>query len=260
MKVVKFGFLFVLMLLLSGDKCLDYDLIRGSGDIETEEREIRGVDGVELATIGHLHIKIGSEEKLQIEAEDNILPHIETYVRGGVLIIETERGVQLRPRRSIHYYLTVKELDSIANTSSGQIEAPDLEAKSFYIKCSSSGSIEVGGLDANIVEIRLSSSGGVDLDDVRAEELEVGISSSGSLEIAGGEVEEQDVTLTSSGSYRARRLRSDDARVRISSSGSAYVYVNEYLRASTSSSGSIYYYGDPEVDKHETSSGRVRRR
>lgn len=233
--------------------------VRGSGDVERESRDVSGIHAVELATIGTLIIEIGDDEELVIEAEDNLLEFIETDISRGVLTIDTERDVSLQPRKRIRYYLTVKSLDAITVSSSGDIVAPDLEAKRFEIEIESSGDLELGRLDCTSLEVDISSSGDVYIEELNATTLEVDISSSGDLEIGDGSVEEQEITISSSGDYQGRRLESENAVVRISSSGDAHVRVRDHLEASTSSSGDVNYYGDPRVRSRETSSGDVHR-
>jgi hypothetical protein len=78
--------------------------VRGSGRVEEEERLVRGFTGVELATFGDLDIRLGDEEGLRIEAEDNLLPYFETEVRNGILKISSRPGVTLRNRRAVNFY------------------------------------------------------------------------------------------------------------------------------------------------------------
>lgn len=231
--------------------------VRGSGKVVEEERQVSGFTGVELATLGNLTIELGERESLRIEAEDNLLEYFEIEVRGGTLRIRTRSGVSLRNRRPVNYYLTVKELEEIVISSSGDVEAPDLEAKRFSVSISSSGDLEMGDLEADTLQVRISSSGNMQMGELHADRIEVTITSSGDLDIAGGEVEEQDITITSSGEYRARNLESAEAEVHLTSSGSATIGVREYLRANLSSSGDLRYIGNPEVDKTTTSSGDV---
>lgn len=233
--------------------------VRGSGQVSEEARQVSGITGVKLATVGHLSIELGEEETLRVEAEDNLLEYIETDVRGGILTIDTRAGVSLRNRRPINYYLTVKELDEIIISSSGDVEAPDLETKSFSVMISSSGDLVMGDLDTDRLEVMISSSGDMQMGELYANRVEVQISSSGSVDIAGGEVEEQDITITSSGGYHARNLQSDQASVRLSSSGSATIRVRDHLQAHLSSSGGVRYVGSPTLDVRTTSSGDVER-
>jgi hypothetical protein len=232
-------------------------VVRGSGDIIEETRSVSGISGVDLATIGELIIAVGDTESLRIEAEDNLMEYIETEVRGGTLRIESRDNVNLRNTEPIKYYLTVMELDTIEISSSGDIQAPDLEAESFSISIDSSGDLEMEDLETDTLDVNISSSGDLTMGVLNANSLDVDINSSGSLDIAGGEVKTQNITSSSSGKYTAEDLASDEAEVRLNSSGSATIWVRDRLRATLSSSGDLRYRGDPTVDATTNSSGDV---
>ena len=240
-KILLFAVL-ALFVVGSGSDCDDFigERVRGSGNMDEEIRDINGVSGVKLATLGKLYIELGLEEKLVIKAEDNLLEYLETDVRNGVLIIDTRRNINIRPRKKVSYYLTVKELESIMISSSGDIEAPDLKTDRLKFSVSSSGDIFITDLQANTIDVNISSSGDLDIDQ--------------------GNVEKQDVSISSSGNYQARNLDSREARVHISSSGDAYLSVEDYLYARISSSGNLYYSGNPRIDQNTSSSGRVIKR
>jgi hypothetical protein len=253
--------------------------IRGSGDLTTEERPVSGIKGVELATIGTLFIEVGDKEKLEIEAEDNLIEYFEANVRRGYLTIETNGRVSLQPRRPVNFFLTVKQLEEIEITSAGDIETPDLKAGDFEIMIGSSGNLDMGDLEVNSLNIRIGSSGDVSLGRVKAKDVEidigssgdvrlvalearlliVDIGSSGNVRVGGGNVEEEDIQINSSGDFNGKSLECKEASVRVNSSGDAMVYVTKYLDARTHSSGDIYYAGDPEVERRATSSGVVRK-
>jgi len=211
--------------------------VRGSGKVVEETRAVSGVTGVELATLGTLKIKVGDTESLLIKAENNLMEHIETEVIGGKLRIGTPDNVNLDPKRSVKYTLTVTSLDTIVISSSGDIQAPDLEAGKFSITIRSSGNLEMGVLNADT--------------------LEVDISSSGNLDIGGGQVKTQNITINGSGKYKAKDLESEDAEVNINSSGSATIWVLDSLKANLGSSGDLRFRGNPTLDATANSSGKV---
>jgi hypothetical protein len=231
--------------------------VRGSGKVVEETRAVSDFAGVNLATIGHLTIEVGDTESLRIEAEDNLMEYLETEVHNGRLSIGTQDNIRLRTTRPINYYLTVTGLDAIEISSSGDIQAPDLEAERFSITISSSGDLEMADLEADSLTVKISSSGDVTMGVLDANTLEVDISSSGNLTIAGGQVKTQNITINSSGDYAAQDLASDEAEVRLSSSGSATIWVQDHLRANLSSSGDLRYRGNPTVDATTTSSGDI---
>ena len=289
----------VLFAVFGAQVCSGAKKVRGSGKVATEERKVKDFTGVELATMGDLLIQVGEKERLEIEAEDNLLPYLETEVRGGMLKIKKSRRVNLKPRKPIRYYLTVKKLDRIVISSAGNVEAPDLKAERFSIISSSAGDLEMGDLDGESLEIEMSSAGDVNMGNVDVRTIEVTISSAGDLElgdlevnslemrmssagnaqignllaktfnlenssagtmeIKGGKVEEQEISLSSAGCYRAEDLESIEAEVHLSSVGNARVNVRDYLNASVSSLGSVYFLGSPTVDYKITSMGKIKK-
>lgn len=213
--------------------------IRGSGDVTSETRSVSGFSVVAVTNQGDLDVEIGGDEKLVVTAEANLLPHITSQVRDGKLILGTARGVSLRPTKPIRYILTVRALEGLETSSSGDIKADRLEAERFSLRSSSSGDIDVGELSAN--------------------ELTASLSSSGDVSITGGQIDFLDLDLSSSGDYDAEEVGCRQASVRITSSGDASIRVEERLEATLTSSGNLYYRGDAQVDARTTSAGKVRR-
>ena len=231
--------------------------VRGSGNVIEESRAVSGVSSVELATLGNLIIELGDTESFRIEAEDNLMEHLETDVLAGKFRIKTKDRIRLNPTEPVNYYLTVTNLEAIKITSSGDIQAPDLEADKFSINISSSGDLEMGDLEAETLTVKISSAGNVTMGELHASALEVNINSTGNLDIAGGRVKTQNITIGSSGNYTAQDMESEEADVRLSSAGSAYIWVEEELKAKLNSSGDLHYRGNPFVDADTNSSGDV---
>ena len=212
-------------------------LVVGSGSVVEESRQVSGISGVNLATIGDLTIELGDTETFSVEADDNLMEYIKTSVVGGVLRIEVNDRVNLKPTKRIKYSLTVKSLDSIKVSSVGDVVAPVLTADRFSVSISSTGDVSIPALNA--------------------ETLIVDISSTGNLDIDGGEVKTQEIKISSTGKYNARDLESDEADVRLSSTGSATIWVKSTLTASLSSTGDLNYRGNPTVDSTTNSTGDV---
>ena len=214
------------------------DTVRGSGNVTSEDRPVSGISGVALTTVGELIIEMGDQESLRIEAEDNLLQYFQTTVSGGVLTIETEPGVSINARKPVRYFLTVKSMESIRTSSSGNVSATALDTGNLTVEITSSGEVELASLAASSLEVRLSSSG--------------------NLSIRGGQVTAQEVKVSSSGDYEAGDLRSSSATVDLSSSGSATIWVSDSLDANLSSSGNLKYYGSPSADVNASSSGEAK--
>ncbi len=229
------------VLLFSG--CEGADLVfnsvslHGSGKVISENRSIRGIHEVELSGVGELSLHQGKEESLTVEAEDNLMPRIQTEVEGSRLKIGVERGFSLRPTTTIRYTLVVRDLTSLELSGSGKVI---------------SGALRCGDL-----AVHLPGSGDIQIDQLDADNLDVGISGSGDIRIP-GRVNHQTVQISGSGDYDGKELDSQSTEVSISGSGDTTLWVRDSLTAHISGSGDIAYYGSAKVSKSISGSGEVR--
>jgi hypothetical protein len=222
-----------------GQIALPIGVVRGSGQVVEEEREIGGATGVDLQSFGTVHIEQGEREGLRIEAEDNLLRYIETEVRGGRLEIAHRRGTSLLNTKPIDYWVTVRELDEVSISGAGNIEAGDVQAGRLTVHLSGAGNVQIADLEAETLDVSLSGAGG--------------------LAIEGGQVEQQKIVISGAGDYRAENLDSGETTIRMSGMGSATVRVRERLDVTISGAGSVRYAGNPEVEQQVTGAGRVQR-
>ena len=252
--------------------------VPGRGRVVSEIYKVKDFTGVNLATFGNLHIETGDRESLRIVAQENLQRYFEVDVSGKMLKINTRRRVSLRPSKPVDFYLTVKNLDTIHVSGSGDVFAPNLEADEFSVKVSGSGDVEIGTVEADEIVVKVSGSGNVDLAGAEAEKqrvfvsgsgevqirdldgrsLDVRITGSGNVAVSDGHVERQSVVVSGSGDYGARRMECSEAEVQISGCGSATVHVEDHLEAQVSGSGDVRFAGRPRVSRRVTGSGRVR--
>jgi hypothetical protein len=170
-------------------------LVVGSGNTVTEERDISNVEGVALSFIGDLRITQGSEEKLVITGDDNVLPLITTEVRDGVLTIGSRSTLGIPMVTQLRYDLTVRDLSSLRLSGAGNAEMDGLETGDLAVTVSGAGNLAIKDLQANRVTARLSGVGNVELS---------------------GKAARQAVTLSGAGSYSAGELQTGAADVSLS--------------------------------------------
>jgi hypothetical protein len=208
---------------------LGFNVLEGSGNVTGEERSVSGFNAVTLAGMGTLLIEFGEEEALTIEAEDNLIDHIETEVRGDTLVIGIENGYTFKPTKSIRYHLTVTDLTAIKVSGLGDVEIDPLKADNFSVGISGAGNVDIDSLDADSLDVNLS---GV-----------------GNLRIDGGEVTSQQINISGTGDYDGRDLQSTQARVDVSGLGTATVDASEKLVVNISGAGHVKYTGHPSIDQ-----------
>ncbi|HVN55477.1 MAG TPA: head GIN domain-containing protein [Anaerolineaceae bacterium] len=233
------AFALIALFFLGGCASVSGQVIRGSGKVVQESPAVSGISSVQLEGIGDVVITQGETESLTVEAEDNILPMLDTHMDGSKLVIGIKRAymaVSINPTRPIRYNLTVKNLNAIDLSGSGNF---------------SSGSLKSGSL-----EVKISGSGNVDLSKVSADQVTAEISGSGSITLA-GEAKNQQISIPGSGQFKGRDLKGSTATVRISGSGSATVNAAETVDAQISGSGNVAYLGSPKVSSNVSGSGSV---
>jgi hypothetical protein len=231
--------------------------VTGSGAIVAQERTLGGFTAVEMAGQGDVHIETGGEQKIVIEADDNILPLIETQVRDGTLVIRTKERIDLHPSRTIRCNVTLKELDSIVLSGAGDIDAPAVKADRFAATIQGAGDLRIATLDAPTVELRIGGAGDIEIDDLDTDSLTALISGAGDVRFAGGDAKSAHVTITGLGNWEAEHLVTGEATVKITGVGDATVHARDRLTAEVTGVGKVKYLGDPIVEKRVTGLGGV---
>ncbi len=247
--------IFTALVLLSG---CGFGIVRGSGNVTSETRSVSGFDKVTLAGMGELTITQGETEALEIEAEDNLLPYIESKVRGDTLEIGFKSG-ELKsfvPTEPIKYHLTVKDIRAVTLSGSGDIRSEKIEADTLDLMLSGSGNIAIETLNADDVTVTVSGSGNVTFETLAAISLTTTISGSGKCSLA-GEVSDQTLVVAGSGDYRAAELASQTASISVAGSGNSTLWVDDTLDVKITGSGDVDYYGSPAVNTSFSGSGKI---
>jgi len=86
-------------------------LQRGNGTVTTEKRPVDAFDAIRSEKGIDLYITQGNAYNLQIEADENLLEHITTQVRNGVL--EISHTGNFIKSKGLKAYVTVKTLQSV---------------------------------------------------------------------------------------------------------------------------------------------------
>ena len=215
------------------------ETVVGSGHVISEKRAVSGFSAVDLRGSGDVTIIQGDTEGLVIDAEDNLLPLIESTVgQDGTLHLGfREHQGSIESKKDVVYKLAVKNVERLTVKGSGSIRAASLTSGgAFLVKLPGSGEITVDHLKAPAVNATIDGSGTVKL---------------------GGETHNEGVEINGSGNYETKNLRSDEAEIGINGSGEAHVNVTGSLKASINGSGEVSYRGHPNVTKQINGSGEV---
>jgi hypothetical protein len=214
--------------------------VEGTGVVMTDEREVSGFNTLSMSVPGTVNVLQGDREYVTIEGDDNIVPLIETVVRGGTLHIRARKEVEnasLRPSAPLRIRVGALSLFAVDVSGSGDVVVPALDGERFSATVSGSGNVQADGLSTLDTSVTISGSGNV---------------------ILSGKAIHQTVTISGSGAYEGRALETKHSEVTVSGSGSALVHAVGVLDAVVSGSGGVRYVGEPTVESSVSGTGDVR--
>ncbi|SRX55028.1 head GIN domain-containing protein [Aequorivita sp. CIP111184] len=208
----------------------------GNGNVVTQERnvienftEVKGSAGLDV------YLTQGDENKIVVEADENLQQYIETDVENGRLHITTSENIGRSKAKKV--YVTYKEINTVE---------------------ASSGADVTGNSVIKSENISLKSSSGADLKvEVFTKNLTAKTSSGADLEVS-GKASSLIADASSGSELNARDLLVISCNAEASSGAEVTVNVKDNLETKVSSGGDVNYYGNPvSVNSNESHSGNV---
>lgn len=194
----------------------------GSGTVAREARTAGDFQAIELRGDIDLVVRQSGRTAVEVQADDNLLPLLETEVvdgrHGRTLRIGWRRGESVRTRSDAVVTVDVAQLRAVASSGSGDVRIDALAAPEFALSLAGSGDVSLSG---------------------RAERF--------TLSIAG------------SGDVAAQALAADEVKVSIAGSGDARVHAERALTVAIAGSGDVVYSGSAAVKSSVAGSGSVRK-
>lgn len=216
---------------------------QGSGRVATENRKVADFQAIALAGSMNLQVRQGTQPSLQVQADDNLLPLIETVVESGsagpTLNVRWKRGESTYTRTRVVVTVVMPRLTAVSAAGSGDMRLESFSTPALQISLSGAGDARLDGLTTDDLGIRISGSGNVG-----------GSGKAGKLKIS----------IAGSGDVRLAALMADDVQVRIAGSGDAAVHAEKTLDVSIAGSGDVSYGGNPALKSSVAGSGSVKKR
>lgn len=207
--------------------------ITGSGNIKTETRNVSNFTGISVHRALEVEIEQGDKFEVIVEADDNVLHHITTQVRDGILEIETDinsfDNVSAKKIR-----VRMPQVNSLEASSASSIKSKNtLISENLTLDASSASRIEIS---------------------VESENLTCDSSSASTIEIRGKALK-LNADSSSGSTINANELLANDIIATAASGSSTNVYPILSLNAEASSGSSINYKNVPKKLEQSTSSG-----
>jgi hypothetical protein len=217
--------------------------ITGSGKVITEARTVAEFAALAGAGSMDMLVRQGPQQSVQVSADDNLIPLLETVVENGkngaTLMVRWKQGHSIYTRSKVLVTVVVPKLSAVSLSGSGDAKVESFTTPSLQVAVSGSSDVMLPGLNTEDLSVRISGSG-----DVRGD----------------GKATKLSISVAGSGDVRLADMRADDVSVRIAGSGDAAVQAQKTLDVSVAGSGDVTYTGAATVKKSVAGSGSVTKR
>jgi hypothetical protein len=168
--------------------------VHGSGVRKTEKRDLPAFTSIETSGAFEVEVVCQKPASFELEADDNLLPIVQTEVRGGVLHVTSTRGYN--SRGGIVLRITVPDLEAIKSTGAGKIHVSDVKNDTFEIQSTGATEMVISG-QSKSVKIGSTGAGKIDAHNLRATNAEVKVT--GAAEVGVYATDELNVTVSGAG-------------------------------------------------------------
>lgn len=172
------------LLVACRSKDSDSGKVRGSGVAKTEARTVDAFDGILLVGGASLNVTIGASGPLEITADDNILPHLETSVTDGRLTIKPDTPI--KPDVTIVIKVTTDALKDLAVRGAGNVKVYAVDNETLSIKIEGAANVYAEGKTDGL-DVLAEGAGNLDLAKLMAQKAVVILRGAGSADVYAAE-------------------------------------------------------------------------
>lgn len=263
--------IFILVMGFTLASC-SHETIRVSETISTREYDFRDISALEVATDFKAYVTFSeTEERVQIQANDNLFERINVRQQGGKLTVKLDNNISLRGKEVLNLFITTRSISDFKASSDASIFLDSsLEAENVSVVLSSDAYFQ-GDITSDDFRLEASSDSEALLY-LTAIEGDMDISSGakiegelqfdlGSLRLSSdstmdfmGTIRELDARLSSDSRLRDYGLEVEDLKISLTSDSDAYLTVSNTIDVTANSDARLFYKGDAEVIRQVLSS------
>ncbi len=228
-------FILAIFIFVFYSSCVDNEegcILGEDDDIRKEVMSISKFEGIDLEIDAYVFLKKGDHQKVEIQAQKNIIERINRSVSDDIWRIRFDRCIL--HHEDIKIFITLPYINYVEMNDDGKIST----SGTFISK-------EINILSNGAGDIRLNTI---------VDYLTVNLNGSGNVELL-GEAGNSDIKITGSGDLEAFGYETSSVDFNLRGSGNAMVYAIDYLRGEISGSGNLFYKGNPRLDVLESGSG-----
>jgi|SRR5690606_5288108 len=117
--------------------------VQGSGNVVTEQRSVSEFSRVSVGGVFKAEIKAGEDFSVTVEADDNLLPLIQTEVSGDTLSISTDS--RLRADDPMIIRVTAPTIDEVEATGAANVDLSGVDSRVLSLSLSGASKMTAAG-------------------------------------------------------------------------------------------------------------------
>ncbi|NDV47232.1 DUF2807 domain-containing protein [Paludibacter sp. 221] len=250
--------IFFIATIFAFSACITINTIFPSGSIVSETREVNSFDKVSVSAGIQLIVSNGVQDVV-VETYENIIDHVETYVRNNCLIVRPSNHVSFGGNSRIKIYVTAEYISSVDAAGGSNVYIPNPLVASKMLLQGSGGAKFVcenyGKVECKELELNLAGGGKADLL-IDCEYLDAKSSGGSRLELE-GYADIVDLNVSGGGNTEAYNLEVIELYAQMSGGAKAEVSVRDYISGEMSGGSVLRYKGAPGVHVGTSGGSRV---
>lgn len=206
----------------------------GNGQRTTQEREAGDFDAILATQAVMVSVRYGEPVSITVEADENLLPMVETSIEGGRLHAGIRNDRWVVGAHGVRVRVVTPKLARVEATSSALVQVEGGTQPDFYAKADSSSRVEVRGLQV---------------------ERLTGIAESGAQLVLEGNAGTFDARSTASANLAAGELRAGRVHLEATSLSTGVVNAIDELSGTVDSGAYFTVRGNPPRNSIRVESG-----
>lgn len=212
---------------------------QGSGTLAVRTLDVSSFTRLHLSVRGTIHFVVGPTEKVEIEADDNLLDYVEVVNSGRTLYVTGASKLRGPVYTTLRITVYLRQLNALNISADGDVDCPDPLR-----------------LDTPL-ELKIQSNGNVSLH-VEVPTLTANIASDGSTTLRGS-ADEAQIRVASHGHFFGRDFHVQHLRLRNASDGNVEVWAEQTIALQHRGNGYLHYGGPARLtDVSQLGSGPVK--
>lgn len=121
--------------------------IKGNGQLKSEKRSVAGFDSVDVGGIFKVEIIAGKNFDVEVVADENLLPYIETDVKNNVLRIKTREKIS--SKNPLLIKVSAPDLKSLDASGVARVSLVNVNNESLDVDVSGASTVDIEGTTRN---------------------------------------------------------------------------------------------------------------